>query len=405
MRYPRSSKLLLRKSCDLDPAPTFLVKEYLDVLLPPPHTTMQCLDPKWLSTNIAEDCNGYASPQEIRSGSGWNEELQANIKPSIHVKGHWEVDPDSAHSLPDGKWFVSKISIQFLQISFHRDSCTQSSLRHLLCHRSRLGLSPCPPRCYCGVWYCGSRNPSRAPLYFIRVLRFGVHMFGVLHHWQSTDHLCWQPPFTSIQGSLWRSSGFSVITLNTGLIGPVLYVLCTSDVAKLVEALDLGAHLYADDTQLYGHCSPSNSFELASRVPRAFDAIHEWMFSLNTGKTQFIWLGTKHSLAKRDTDRPSSILPSLTEITSVRNLGYVIDQELIMKHHIIKLCQSCYYQIRQIRTVRHSLTSSTIQTLVHGRQNRTTQEDGKQSFWLFCVWREISGSLQDWKIMLMSIPT
>ena len=30
-----------------------------------------------------------------------------------------------------------------------------------------------------------------------------------------------------------------------------------------------------------------------------------------------------------------------------------------------RLCQSCYYQLRQMRTVRHSLTSSTTQTLVH----------------------------------------
>ena len=87
--------------------------------------------------------------------------------------------------------------------------------------------------------------------------------------------------------------------------------------------------------------------------------------SLNTGKTQFIWLGTKHSLAKRETDRLHSLLPSLTELTSVRNLGFIIDQELNMKDHITKLCQSCYYQLRQIRTVRHSLTSSAIQTLVH----------------------------------------
>ena len=35
-------------------------------------------------------------PAEIKK------KLQANIKPSIHVKGHWEVDPVSAHSLPDG---------------------------------------------------------------------------------------------------------------------------------------------------------------------------------------------------------------------------------------------------------------------------------------------------------------
>ena len=153
------------------------------------------------------------------------------------------------------------------------------------------------------------------------------------------------------------------------VLGPVLYVLYTLDVAKLVQALGLGAHLYADDNQLNGHCSPSNSFELASRVLRAIDSIHEWMssnrLSLNTGKTQFIWLGTKHSLARRDTDRLSSLLPSLTELSSVRNLGFIIDQELNMKDHITKLCQSCYYQLRQIRTVRHSLTSSAIQTLVH----------------------------------------
>ena len=122
------------------------------------------------------------------------------------------------------------------------------------------------------------------------------------------------------------------------VLGPVLYVLYTSDVAKLVEALGLGAHLYADDTQLYGHGSPSNSVELASRVLRAIDSIHEWMssnrLSLNTSKTQFIWLGTKHSLAKRDTDRLFSLHPSLTELTSVRNLGFIIDQELSMKDHI-----------------------------------------------------------------------
>ena len=80
------------------------------------------------------------------------------------------------------------------------------------------------------------------------------------------------------------------------VLGPVLYVLYTSDVAKLVEELGLGAHLHADDTQLYGHCSPANSFELASRVLRAIDSIHECIssnrLSLNTGKTQLIWLGT-----------------------------------------------------------------------------------------------------------------
>ena len=57
------------------------------------------------------------------------------------------------------------------------------------------------------------------------------------------------------------------------VLGPVLYVLYTSDVARLGEALGLGAHLYADDTQLYGHCSLANFFELAYRVLRAIDSV------------------------------------------------------------------------------------------------------------------------------------
>ena len=102
----------------------------------------------------------------------------------------------------------------------------------------------------------------------IRTLRYGVHMVGVIHHWPSTDHSFWQPPFTSIQALYGVPQG--------SVLGPVLYVLYTSDVAKLVEALGLGAHLYANDTQLYGHCSPANSFELASRVLRAFELLTQF---------------------------------------------------------------------------------------------------------------------------------
>ena len=74
----------------------------------------------------------------------------------------------------------------------------------------------------------------------------------------------------------------------------------------------------------------------------------------------------RSTVSPREIQIGSSIsLQSLTELTFVRNLGFIIDQELNMKDHITKLCQSCYYQLRQIHTVRHSLTSSAIQTLVH----------------------------------------
>ena len=106
--------------------------------------------------------------------------------------------------------------------------------------------------------------------------------------------------------------------------------------------------------------SSSSSYWLNSRVDVLKPAL-----SQHGQDTIYLAWYEAHSVAKRDADRLFSRLPSLTELSSMKNLGFIIDQESNMKDRITKLCQSCYYQLRQIRTVRHSLTSSAIQTLVH----------------------------------------
>ena len=50
------------------------------------------------------------------------------------------------------------------------------------------------------------------------------------------------------------------------ILGPLLYILYTADVAAFVEYLGFKVHLYADDTQLYDFCSPSDAVVLASCV-------------------------------------------------------------------------------------------------------------------------------------------
>jgi len=51
--------------------------------------------------------------------------------------------------------------------------------------------------------------------------------------------------------------------------------------------------------------------------------------------------------------------------TTVSNLGVVIDGQLNMVNHVASLCRSCFFQLRQRRLVRSSLTSEATKTLVH----------------------------------------
>src|SRR6218665_4088661 len=61
----------------------------------------------------------------------------------------------------------------------------------------------------------------------------------------------------------------------------------------------------------------------------------------------------------------TSAFPHFTFSSTVRDLGVTLDQELPLAPHIHSLCRACYYQLRQLRTVSRSLTSTAAATLVH----------------------------------------
>ena len=139
---------------------------------------------------------------------------------------------------------------------------------------------------------------------------------------------------------------------------------CTADVAGIMTSFGLGVHLYADDTQLHGSCLASDAEALSRLVLCSIEAVRLWMASnrlrLNPDKTQFIWFGTKQQLAKRNCDRLSSVSPTLKSDTHVRNLGVILGSKLLMGDHLSRLCRSCFFQLRRLRAIRHSLMQKLI---------------------------------------------
>src|SRR3984885_12371641 len=51
--------------------------------------------------------------------------------------------------------------------------------------------------------------------------------------------------------------------------------------------------------------------------------------------------------------------------SEVRDLGVILDSELTLAPHVIQVCRSCYYQLRQLRVIARSLTFKASATLVH----------------------------------------
>jgi hypothetical protein len=88
------------------------------------------------------------------------------------------------------------------------------------------------------------------------------------------------------------------------VLGPLLYILYTSEIGLLLSSCGVLNQIYADDTQAYVHCPAGKATTAAHSMQLAIDSLGGWMSSnrlrLNPSKTQFIWLSTRQQLAKLD---------------------------------------------------------------------------------------------------------
>ena len=55
----------------------------------------------------------------------------------------------------------------------------------------------------------------------------------------------------------------------------------------------------------------------------------------------------------------------LTVSDTARDLGIIIDSRLTMADHVAAVCRSCYYQLRQLRSVTRSLSVEAVKAVVH----------------------------------------
>ena len=152
------------------------------------------------------------------------------------------------------------------------------------------------------------------------------------------------------------------------VLGPLLFILYTAELAGIAVKLNVNVHSYADDTQVLLHCKPDAVSCGVVLLEQCIDEIEQWMaanrLKLNADKTELLWTGTCSRLKKLTPMHPSiAVKPA----DSARLLAVLISPDLTLKQvettHVIS--RVCFYQLRQIRSVRRSSDDESTATLVH----------------------------------------
>ena len=153
------------------------------------------------------------------------------------------------------------------------------------------------------------------------------------------------------------------------VLGPVLFLLYTSDLVELVRSFGLLAHAYADDLQVYCHMNVGSERAMLQRFSECADSVSRWMSSnrlrLNPSKTELIWFYSGRRQLGFVKDDIVLFGNRITPVHVVRDLGVILDSNMTMSQHVLRVCQNCYFQLWLLRRLGKALSVESKLLLVH----------------------------------------
>ena len=154
-------------------------------------------------------------------------------------------------------------------------------------------------------------------------------------------------------------------------LGPILFNTYIAPLSEIAKKHNINDQKYADDEQLLLAFKPEENdanttkdrMEKCIKDIRAF--LNENKLCNNGDKTEIIVLGPK---SRSETHHPGKIKVDEAEINYaevVKNLGVLLDKNMTMTKQINNMCKSVYYNIKNISHIRKNLSKDDTKAVVN----------------------------------------
>ena len=146
------------------------------------------------------------------------------------------------------------------------------------------------------------------------------------------------------------------------VLGPLLFNIYLLPIADIFDRHQIRYHIYADDTQLYAECPPSNHADAQRKIDECVNDIRRWLddnhLFLNEAKTEAILF--RSSVVHSPSPLPSIYVcgSSISLSPSVRDVGVLLDSRLDMSAQVSNVCRAAYSNLFRIAKIRTSLTTA-----------------------------------------------
>jgi hypothetical protein len=349
------------KQCDLDPIPTFLLKQCIDILAP----VITSIVNRSLHSGIFPDSFKLAIIRPLLKKPSLDKDQFNNYRPVSNLSFLSKLTERVVKIRLDHHLSSNSLYNKF-QSAYSKFHSTETALLSLHDHMIK-AMSRQEVTGLCLLDLSAAFDTIDHSILIHRLQSW----FGI-----SNTALSWFASYLSSRvfrvaaGNDTMSASFPQ---NCGVpqgsvLGPLLFILYTTPLSHLISNHDVNHHLYADDTQLYISFVPK-SFNVAKLLLQsAITSISNWMtanlLTLNPDKTEFLIIGQQHQLDKLSCTSLS--LPNNVNIiptTSAKNLGIFFDSNLTFKEQITQVTKSCFYHIKDFRRIRPVLDFETAKTV------------------------------------------